>query len=301
MTESLHKYFRVGTIQWMSFPRMDGLESLKAIARDEYFDAIEVNINKLGEIDSESAKAAKAILEQSHLKVCYGAQPQILGKKLNPNDLDEAGRQAAEDELIRSLDRAKFFGSKGIAFLSGKWSPDTREEAFSQLVKTTVNVCKEAAKREMSVELEVFDYNVDKASLIGPAPLAAKFAEVVRNEVSNFGLLVDLSHFPITFESSKDVIRTCRPYITHLHFGNAVADPNAEGYGDYHQRFGYPNSANDVVELVDFLQVVKDEGFLDAKNPIVLSMEVQPTKDEDELTILANTKRCLNRAWALVE
>ena len=48
MKESIHKYFKIGTIQWMSFPRMDGLESLKTICRDDYFDVIEVNTNKLG-------------------------------------------------------------------------------------------------------------------------------------------------------------------------------------------------------------------------------------------------------------
>ena len=112
---------------------------------------------------------------------------------------------------------------------------------------------------------------------------------------------MDLSHFPICYESAKDVIRTCRPYITHLHFGNAVADPAAEGYGDLHQRFGYPNSANDIPELYDFLKVLKEEGFFNAEDPMVLSMEVLPTKDEDELIVLANTKRCLNRAWAMLE
>ena len=297
MKESIHKYFQVGTIQWMSYPRMDGLESLKAICRDDYFDAIEINTNKLGNVMDE----AKALLEQSHLKVCYGAQPSLLGPKLNPNDLDEAGRQKAEDALKDALDKAEFFGAKGIAFLSGKWSEETREENYAQLLKTTLNVCAYAAGKGMNVELEVFDYDVDKASLIGPAPLAARFAADVRTYCPNFGLLVDLSHFPICHENAKDVVRTCRPYITHLHFGNAVADPNAEGYGDWHQRLGYPNSANDIPELLDYLRVLKDEGFFNAENPLVLSMEVAPTKDEDELTVLANTKRCLNRAWALLE
>ena len=95
--------------------------------------------------------------------------------------------------------------------------------------------------------------------------------------------------------------RTCRPYITHLHFGNAVADPKAPGYGDLHQRFGYPNSANDIPELLDYLQVLKDEGFFNAQDPMVLSMEVLPTAEEDEEIVLANTKRCLNRAWAMLE
>ncbi|MBR2845008.1 MAG: sugar phosphate isomerase/epimerase [Solobacterium sp.] len=297
MRDSIHKYFQVGTIQWMSYPRLDGLESLKKICADDYFDAIEVNVNKLGAYREE----AKALLEQSHLKVCYGAQPSLLGPKLNPNDLDEEGRQKAEDTLKNCLDDAEYFGAKGIAFLSGKWQEETKEEAYRQLLKTTVNVCRYAASKGMMVELEVFDYDVDKASLIGPAPLAARFAADVRTLCPNFGLLVDLSHFPICHEKSADVIRTCRPYITHLHFGNAVADKDAEGYGDLHQRLGYPNSANDIPELLDYLKVLKEEGFFRADEPLVLSMEVSPTASESEEIILANTKRCLNRAWALLE
>lgn len=43
-------------------------------------------------------------------------------------------------------------------------------------------------------------------------------------------------------------------------------------YGDKHPRLGYPNSANDVEQLTDYLQVLK--GFFNAKDPMVLSMEV---------------------------
>ena len=189
MKESIHKYFKVGTIQWMSFPRMDGKESLLTIARDDFFDAIEINVNKVGGFMEE----AKAILDQSHLKVCYGAQPALLDPKLNPNAVDEEDRKKAEDALLDALDKAEYFGAKGIAFLSGKWSEETKEENYAQLLKTTVNVCRAAAKKNMNVELEVFDYDVDKASLIGPAPLAAKFAADVRTFCPNFGLLVDLS------------------------------------------------------------------------------------------------------------
>lgn len=297
MRESIHKYFQVGTIRWMSFPRLGVLESIRRIASDDYFDAIEITKCK----DAEEREAVKKLLAQSHLKVCYGAQPRLLGPKLNPNDLDEEGRKKAEATLIEAVDEAEYLGAKGIAFLAGKWEENTREEAYRQLLKTTGNVCAYAAKKGMNVELEVFDYDVDKTALIGPAPLAARFAADMRLHYPNFGLLVDLSHFPICHEDSKAVIRTCRPYITHLHFGNAVADPSAEGYGDLHQRLGYPNSANDIPELIDYLTVLKEEGFFNAENPMVLSMEVSPTRDEDEEIVLANTKRCLNRAWAMVK
>lgn len=293
MKESIHEFFQVGTIQWMSFPKMEPMDSLQAICQDDFFDVIE--LKGFGEKNEE----AKKLLEQSHLKVCYGAQPRLLGPKLNPNAIDETERKKAEATLIEAIDEAEYLGAKGIAFLAGKWVLETKTEAYTQLLKTTRNLCDYAAKKGMTVELEVFDFDMDKAALIGPAPLAAQFAADMRMTHNNFGLLVDLSHFPTTYETSRFVIRTLRPYITHFHFGNAVVKPGCDGYGDLHPRFGYPNSANDTEELVDFFRVLKEEGFFDRENPYVLSMEVTLRPGEDEKIVLANTKRVVNRAWAL--
>ena len=295
MRESIHKYFKVGTIQWMSYPKADPMDSLLAIARDDYFDAIE--LKGFGALNEQ----AKAILDQSHLKVCYGAQPRLLGPKLNPNALDETERLKAEATLLEAVDEAEYLGAKGIAFLAGKWASETKEEAYQQLLRTTRKVCDYAAAKNMNVELEVFDFDMDKAALIGPAPLAARFAADMRTTHANFGLLVDLSHFPTTYETSRFVVRTLRPYITHFHFGNAVVEKGFDGYGDLHPRFGYPHSANDTAELLDYLRVLKEEGFFNAQDPYVLSMEVTLRPGEDEGIVLANTKRVLNRAWALLE
>lgn len=297
MKESIHKYFRVGTIQWMSFPNRAPMESLKAIARDEYFDAIEIR----GYGSAEENAKARALLDQSHMRVCFGAQPWLLSGKLNPNALEEAERKKAEDTLLQAVDAAQSLGAGGIAFLAGRWEEASKEQAYGQLLKTTRAVCGYAAGKNMNVELEVFDFDMDKAALIGPAPLAARFAADMRTTHHNFGLLVDLSHFPTTYETSKFVIRTLRPYITHLHFGNAVVKKGCDGFGDLHPRMGYPNSANDTAELLDYLRVLKEEGFFCPEDPYVLSMEVTLRPGEDEEIVLANTKRVLNRAWALLE
>ena len=280
MKDPIQKYFQIGTIQWMSHPPVsyDLLDSVKTLAVDDFFTAIE--ITKIA--DDETRDKVKHMLEQSHMKVCYGAQPRLLGPGLNPNDVDEEGRKKAEETLLEAIDEAQ-------------------EEAYSQLLKTTRNICSYAAEKNMMVELEVFDFDMDKAALIGPAPYAAEFAADMRKTHNNFGLLVDLSHFPTTYETSRFVIQTLKPYITHLHFGNAVVIKGCEAYGDKHPRFGFPNSANDTDQLVDFLTVLKQEGFFRAQDPLVLSMEVTPWGDEDGDIILANTKRVLKRAWALVE
>jgi sugar phosphate isomerase/epimerase len=299
MTESIHKYFQIGTIQWMSHPpnSYELLDSVKTIACDDFFDALE--ITKIS--DDETREKVKNMLEQAHMRVCYGAQPRLLGPGLNPNDIDEEGRKKAEATLVEAVDEAEYLGAKGIAFLAGKWQEETKDQAYTQLLKTTRNVCDYAAAKGMMVELEIFDFDMDKAALIGPAPYAAEFAADMRKTNNNFGLLVDLSHFPTTYETSKFVIQTLRPYITHFHIGNAVVKEGCEAYGDQHPRFGFQNSANDVEELTDFFMVLKQEGFLSADKPYVLSFEVKPWGEEDGDLILANTKRVINRAWALAE
>ena len=69
MKESIHKYFQVGPIQWMTHPKRDVLASIRTIVKDDYFDAIEVKMFA----DDDTREAARRILEQSHMKVCYGA------------------------------------------------------------------------------------------------------------------------------------------------------------------------------------------------------------------------------------
>ena len=299
MKDSIHKYFQIGTIQWMSHPpaKYKLLESVKTILCDDFFDAIEVTKIE----DDKTRQLVKKMLEESHIKVCYGAQPRLLGPNLNPNDIDEAGRKKAVATLIEAVDEAEYLGAKGIAFLSGKWEKNTKDKAYDQLLKTTREVCDYAAKKDMMVELEVFDYDMDKCSLIGPAEYAKKFAEDMAKTNNNFGLMVDLSHFPTTYETSSFVIRTLKPFITHFHIGNAVVKKGLPAYGDKHPRFGFPGSANDIKELVDFFNILKAEGFYNSDNPYVLSFEVTPYGDEDTDIILVNTKRVINRAWALAE
>lgn len=297
MRDSIHKYFKIGTIQWMSHPDYGVLDSIKIIASDDFFDAVEVCHMS----DDDVRQKAKTLMEQAHLKVCYGAQPSLLGPKLNPNDLDEEGRKQAERVLLAAIDEAEFLGSRGIAFLAGKWSPASKDQAYQQLLKTTRNLCAYAKTKGMMVELEVFDYDMDKAALIGPAPFAAQYAADIRATFDNFGLLADLSHFPTTYETPKFAIQTMGRYITHLHIGNAVVKQGCEAYGDLHPRFGFPNSANDVDQLLEFFQAVKAEGLMRPADPLVLSFEVKPRPNENPELVVANTKRVINRAWAMLE
>ena len=300
MNESIHSYMKVGLIHFMAYPSVikgEGPieETFRKIAVDDYFDVAEITWIK----DPAVRSKVKKMIYTSHLEVAYGGQPRLLTTGLNINDLNEEGRQKAIATLKEGIDEAYEMGALGFAFLSGKYSEEKKEEAYQALVKSTKELCAYAkSKGSMKVVLEVFDYDVDKASLIGPVALAKRYAEEVCRECDNFGLMVDLSHLPLLRETSVESLLPVKDYIVHAHMGNCVCkDPSLPCYGDAHPRFGFPGGENDVDELVEYLRVLLSIGFLSKEKRPVVSFEVKPFGDEDPDLVVANAKRVLNRAW----
>lgn len=301
MNESMYKYFKPGLIHFMAYPstiKGEGpiLETIRKIACDEYFTAIEVTWIK----DPEVRDQVKKILDTSHMKVAYGAQPRLLTTGLNINDIDEEERIEAVNILKEGIDEAYEIGACGFAFLSGKYEEETKDRSYEALIRSTKEICAYAkSKGDLKIVHEIFDYDIDKKSLVGPVLLAKKYAEDIRAEYDNFGLMVDLSHLPLLKESCEEAILPIKDYLVHAHMGNAVVkDPEFEAYGDAHPRFGFHGSENDVEELMEFLRVLLDIGYLNTKNPPILSFEVKPWGDEDSEVVIANAKRTLNEAWA---
>jgi sugar phosphate isomerase/epimerase len=294
---------KVGLVHFMAFPttiKGEGPveETIKRVALDDYFHVIEITTIK----DPLVRERVKSILESSHLTVTYGAQPRLLTNGLNINDLREEERQKALNNLKEGIDEAYELGCKGFAFLSGKYEESSKEESYRALIQSTDEICRYVKdKGNMRVSLEVFDYDVDKKSLIGPAPLAARFASEIRSKHPHFGLMVDLSHIPLLHETNEESILPVKEFITHAHIGNCVLkNSSMPAYGDVHPRFGFPNGENDVDEVVAFLRVLLQIGYLNEKNPPILSFEVKPFGDEDPELVIANAKRTLNLAWAKV-
>ena len=304
MQDSIYKFMKVGLIHFMAYPQvMKGegpiLETLQKIAEDDFFTAVEVSWIK----DAQVRQKAKKMLEVSHLTVAYGAQPRLLVKKLDLNSLDEAERREAINEVKAAVDEAYEIGAKGLAFLSGK-DPggDERKQALKLLVSSIKEICGYAkSKGDLGIALEVFDQDIDKKCLIGPAKDARIVAEEVRREFANFGLMVDLSHLPLLRETPKQAILPVKDYLVHAHMGNCILkDKEHPGYGDQHPRFGIKGGENDVKELIEYLKVLLDIGFLNPENPPIVSFEVKPLADESSEVVIANAKRVLKEAWARI-
>ncbi len=301
MKESMYKYMKVGIIHFMAYPttiKGEGhiVETITKIAEDDYFNAIEITWIK----DSEVRAQAKEVLIASGMAVGYGAQPAVLVTPLNPNSLDEDERKKAVEVLKGQVDEAHFMGAGRMAFLSGKDpGAEQREAAKEALAKTTRELCDYAATKDMGITLEAFDRDIDKKALIGPSAEAAAFAAAV--DRGNFGIMPDLSHLPLLGETPEQCAEAVKDCVVHLHVGNCLMnDENHPAYGDNHPRFGIEGGENDVDELAAYLKAFMDIGFLNGEHRPFMSFEVKPLEGESSEVVIANAKRVLNQAWAMI-
>jgi sugar phosphate isomerase/epimerase len=304
MNGSWKKYMKVGLVHFMAYPQVlkgEGpvLETLEKTLSDDFFDVVEITTIK----DASVREKARKMLDCSGMTVTYGGQPVQLVNKLNLNSLDEAERQKANETCRACVDEAYEMGAVGVAFLSGPDPGETkRQEATSLLVDSLNRLCAHAAaKGEMNVVLETFDRDIDKKALIGPNAEAAALSARVRQTHKNFGLMLDLSHFPLQHETPLQALTAAKEHLVHAHMGNCMMrDPNLAGYGDQHPRFGIPGGENGVPQLVEYLQALMRIGYLRENQPRIVSFEVKPLADEGSAVVIANAKRALREAWELV-
>ncbi len=302
MFESMKKYMKVGLIHFMAYPfamsgEGDVERTIRRILEDDYFDCVEVTHIA----DPSVRERIRALAAQSGIAMVYGAQPQLMRNQENVNSLDEALRTRAVERMKRCIEEAQALGCEGIAYLAGPYEERTKEESYRKLLLSTRELCAHAkAHGNLAVHLEIFDFDVEKRSLIGPAKLAARFAKEISVEYNNFGLLSDLSHIPQLHETIGESIDPIVPYLRHAHIGNCVLKVGAPAYGDQHPRFGFPNDENGVDELAAFLRKLIDVGYLTPERQRIVSFEVKPWGDEDTEMVIANAKRYLNRAWSMV-
>ena len=302
MQDSWHRYLRLGIVHFMAFPevmRGEGpyTDTIHQIARDEFFTAIEVGWAH----DAAERAAAAAVLRESHLSVGFAAQSALLTTKSDLNALDEAARRKAVALVEGCIDQAVEFGARRVAVLSGPYpGPSDEAKAKDRLVESLKELSAYGRDRQIAITLETFDRTIEKKALAGPTKFCVEVSEAVRRHYPEFGLMLDLSHMPLLNETPRESLTVGRDHLVHAQIGNCVMkDPKHPAYGDQHPRFGIAGGENDTPDVVEYLRVLFEIGFLGktAQRPF-LSFEVKPLPGEDAAAVIAGTKRVFADAWA---
>ncbi|HEV2356583.1 MAG TPA: TIM barrel protein [bacterium] len=304
MQEPWSRYLRLGIVHSMAYPAVmkgDGpyVETLRELASDPFFTAVEVGWVH----DAEQRRQAAVLLAEAHLDVVFGAQSALLTTKSDLNAADEKARQSAVALVRGCIDQAVDLGARRVAVLSGPYpGPAGLARAVDRLVESLREICAYGRGRGVGIALETFDRTIEKRALAGPTPLCVAISERVRETAPEFGLMLDLSHLPLLGERTRDALVAARDHLVHAHIGNcAVRDRAHPAYGDVHPRFGIEGGENDTPEVLEFLRVLFEIGYLGGAGARpFLSFEVKPLPGEATATVVAGTKRVFTDAWALL-
>ena len=289
----------------MIFPETMGgsgpiLETVSQIVHDDFFSMIEIaHIN-----DPQVRKHVAEVIETSHARAAFAAQPLMLSQKLDINTLDSTKRKDAVKILLPLIDEAKDVGAERFIVLSGPDpGPEKRKDAAKVLIESLSELCAYAKEREVSVTLETFDRSIDRKRLIGPTSEALVVAKAVSQKFPDFGLLYDMGHAPLLDEKPAEALRMLKDHLVHVHLGNCVKTPEHSAYGDKHPRFGFKGGENDVPQLVEFLRALKDIGYIPSSPREIspaIGFELKPVPEEKPESVIANAKRTWRKAWSLL-
>ena len=303
MDKQWSNYCTMSIVHFMAYPetiRGEGpiLETVTRIAEDPFFGAIEVGWIK----DPAVRKQVKRIVDTAHIQVGHGAQSALLLQKLNLNSLDDAERMKAVKQLQSSVDEAAEMGAQRVAFLSGVDPGDAeRPRALEVLANSVKQVAGYARDKGIALTLETFDRTIDKKCLIGPSPVAAEFCKTIREDHPDFGLMYDLSHMPLLYETPDAALTVLKEHLVHIHVGNSVLRPETPGYGDQHPRFGWPGGVNDTPQVTEFIRGLFRAGYLKENSPTRpwIGFEVKPqSAEEPSALVIASAKRVWQEAWS---
>lgn len=307
MEMSMYSAMRVGIVHFKAFPGIETgmgpiVETLEKICVDDFWTAVEVGWMK----DFRVRNTARHLLDQSHLSVAYATQPKMLSNKFNLNHFDRGERNKAIEAVKSSVDEARQLGAEVVRLIAGKDPGDERRpEAKKLLIDSLQQILDYAGEEDDGLEftLKIFDRSIDKKNLIGPVDDALDIVKAVRPDYPNFGLLTDLSHFPLLNEKPEISIPKMADYLEAVHLGNcAFRDKSHPAYGDIQPRFGIPGGETDTPEVVTFFRELRKAGFFDRNERPVVSAEVRPVlAGEISEVILANAKRVIRDAWALAQ
>ncbi|MBN2290589.1 MAG: TIM barrel protein [Candidatus Glassbacteria bacterium] len=304
MTELLEQYLRLGLVHFMAYPETIKDESLllptaEKVATDPMFRFLEIKAIE----DRSLVEPLRRMAASAGIGLGLAAQPAMLARRLDPGSAERKEKNRALKVLRHQLDQACALGAESLALLSG---PDPGEEnKRAEALSRTADFLAELCDHSLSaggpvIVLEVFDRSVDKKALVGPAETAARLCDLVyARGAENFGVLVNLAHLPLLGETPYDALVPVADYLKAARLGNAVLEQGHPLYGDQHPGFGTAGGANKVGQVRDFIHMLKNIGFLNRKEPPVVSLEVKPSAGETGDWVVACAKRVLLRAWAL--
>lgn len=251
-------------------------KTLYSLLEMDEFEVVDLSLPADGQV----RKREITMLQESKKEIIYNFPLFCLeSDAYDVNSSDEQTRMRTLARAKEHLEYAAEAGARYVTFASGKdRGPEIRETLRKAFIEYSCLFGEEAEKYGITALIEPFDRSLGKNLLIGPTREAVEYIEVLRRlGVNNIALMVDMGHVPLMRDSFREAVTLSLPYLYHVHVGNCVMkDPSSVYYGDMHPPLGIDGGENDMPELIEFLSILLEAGYLKKQGKNFLSIEMQP-------------------------
>lgn len=237
----------------------------------------------------EEEEKVKDLLKSAGIESIYLGAIPLKEKKLSLSSIDESERSLAVKETMNSIDKAYFYNSTSLLINSGR-KPHNNDlkKAKEQLRKSIIELqcyIKENFKRNIIINLETGDQDIDSCETLGPTIEAIEFTRDLRKKYSNFYLTLDTSHLRQLGENEMDSLFEARDCCNHIHFANCIIkDVKSPLFGDKHPEFGVENGEFNLKDMERVYELILKNYSKD----ITIGTEII-ARDHDREQLIINT------------
>ncbi len=193
-----------------------------------------------------------------------------------PASKDPKERERAYSLMMREIGYALELNSKKIVFGSGPDDPNDHKGAQERFFELIMRVS-EQIPHDVVLSFEPTDWNIHKKFLFGPLDETIEFIDRVRAAgFERIGLLLDMCHIPIIYETLESALEKGGRVLNHVHLGNCIIkDPQHPLYGDRHAPWSHPQGEYTEKDGIRFIRMLKGIGYFDQPNATV-AFEMRP-------------------------
>lgn len=253
----------------------DSLEKLYySLSENSRYQSIETRVVK----GDSLIKSFNELKDKANWSTTYWVTGEISRAGLNPSSIDEGSRIKAVREIIKCLDTAVLTKCDYIGIASGECEDEgCRDKQIGQFERTVKELLDYIHHKNYAIKLiiEPLDAFAHKRNVLGTTEAVLNFLRwfpesVFRNK--ELSICWDSAHFALNEDDFSCSIKRLAPYISRVHFADAVLDKNSGLYGDWHIMFGHGGFMNVNVAASILKEIVNSQSH---QNEIFVSVEIR--------------------------
>lgn len=251
------------------------------LAVENNYSGIETRIIK----DEETHLLFKTHTENLDWDVVFWITGEMSRTSLNLSSLNKDLREKSIMKVFEFIDLAFSYNSQKIGLGSGRIESfekhDEQLKYFATSLKSIMDYIEEN-NYSLDIIVEPLDQFSHKKNVVGTLSTCLNLIKLLRDnkwiEEGRFSLCWDSAHFALNRDNFEESIKVLSPYVSRIHFSDAILDENHPDYGDNHLPFDSQGFMNleEAKRIINLFRRYKDS----SKN-IHVACEVRTKNIED--------------------